>query len=126
MEGCDERSAGAKEWVAKWQRKPSNLHAEQQLEAQQKTRRQQRSYGCCFWGWPPEEDGHAEQDRERILQWMLGHAGTTKELRMISHRTREGIVSQLKDTPFTNDAGEQQEIFNAALYRLFEKTTFPV
>ena len=89
-------------------------------------RRQQRSYGCCFWGWPPEEDGHAEQNRERILQWMLRQAGTTKELRMISHRTREDIVSQLKDTPFTNDADQQQEIFNAALYRLFEKTTFPV
>ena len=80
------------------QRKPA-IYMLQQLEAQQN---KEAAKELVVSGWPPEKDGHTKQDRERILQWMLGQAGTTKELQMMSHRTRENVLSHMSIITFSS------------------------
>lgn len=69
----------------------------QQVEAQQN---KEAAKEIIISGWPSEKDGHTEEDRERIIQWMVTQAGTTKELQMTSHRTREDMLSYMSVITF--------------------------
>eukprot|EP00438_Fugacium_kawagutii_P003063 Skav215071 [mRNA] locus=scaffold1303:535402:535776:+ [translate_table: standard] len=69
----------------------------QQVEAQQN---KEAAKELIISGWPPEKDGHTEEDRERIIQWMVTQADTTKELQMTSHRTREDMLSYMSVMTF--------------------------
>ena len=72
-------------------RKPS-AYLMQQVEAQQN---REAAKEIVITGWHLGKEGHTEQDRDRILHWAVPQANTDKEVLMMSHRTREDMLSYM-------------------------------
>jgi hypothetical protein len=64
----------------------------QQVEAQQN---REAAKEIVITGWHLGKEGHTEQDRDRILHWAVPQANTDKEVLMMSHRTREDMLSYM-------------------------------
>ena len=70
----------------------------QQVEAQQN---KEAAREIVITGWPLEKEGYTEQARrDRILHWMVSQANTGKEVQMMSHRTREDMLSYMSIITF--------------------------